>query len=211
MLRRTLQGEVDVVQFGVLVRNQDMLCADDILTSLSHSQRFGQHLEGRRKHLKPCPWGVPENRTHESNRNLPALFLHVNPTFKNVLKGTNSYLKILAKKYFLLNAFSSKRWWTQRNKADLEIWKHLHFIDLRSWISSVQFSQSVVSDSLWPYESQSTRPPCPSPTPGVYSNSCPSSCWYHPAISSSEQLDLSAAIRFIIRVWYLNYVSKLRK
>ena len=48
-----------------------------------------------------------------------------------------------------------------------------------------QFSHSVVSDSLWPQESRHTRPPCPSPTPGVYSNSCPSSQRCHPAISSS--------------------------
>ena len=52
-------------------------------------------------------------------------------------------------------------------------------------LSSVQFSRSVVSDSLWPHESQHARSPYPSPTPGVYSNSCPSSRWYHPAISSS--------------------------
>ena len=51
--------------------------------------------------------------------------------------------------------------------------------------SSVQFSRSVMSDSLRPHESQHARPPCPSPTPGVYSNSCPSSRWCHPAISSS--------------------------
>ena len=50
---------------------------------------------------------------------------------------------------------------------------------------SVQFSCSVMSDSLWPHEPQHARPPCPSPTPGVYSNSCPSSRWYHPTISSS--------------------------
>jgi len=50
---------------------------------------------------------------------------------------------------------------------------------------SVQFSYSVVSDSLQPHELQHTRPPCPSPTPGVHSNSCPSSRWCHPAISSS--------------------------
>ena len=50
---------------------------------------------------------------------------------------------------------------------------------------SVQFSCSVVSDSLWSHESQHTRPPCPSRIPGVYSNSCPSSRWCHPAISSS--------------------------
>ena len=51
--------------------------------------------------------------------------------------------------------------------------------------SSVQFSRSVVSDSFWSHESQHARPPYPSPTPGVYSNSCPSSQWCHPAISSS--------------------------
>ena len=51
--------------------------------------------------------------------------------------------------------------------------------------SSVQFSHSVVSDSLWPQEPQHARPPCPSPTPGVHPNSCPSSQWCHPTISSS--------------------------
>ena len=51
--------------------------------------------------------------------------------------------------------------------------------------SSVQFSHSVVSDSLRPHESQHARPPCASPTPRVHSNSCPSSRWCHPAISYS--------------------------
>ena len=50
--------------------------------------------------------------------------------------------------------------------------------------TSVQFSLSVVSDCLWPHELQHARPPCPSPTPGVDSDSCPSSQWCHPAISS---------------------------
>ena len=50
---------------------------------------------------------------------------------------------------------------------------------------SVQFSRSVVSNSLRPHESQHTKPPCPSPTPRVYSNSCPSSRWCHQASSSS--------------------------
>ena len=52
-------------------------------------------------------------------------------------------------------------------------------------ISSVQFSCSVMSNSLRPRESQHTRLPCPSQTPRVYSNTCPLSRWYHPAISSS--------------------------
>ena len=51
--------------------------------------------------------------------------------------------------------------------------------------SSVQFSHSVVPDSLWPHELQHTRPPCPSPTPRVHSDSRPSNQWCHPAISSS--------------------------
>ena len=50
--------------------------------------------------------------------------------------------------------------------------------------SSVQFSHSVMSDSWRPHELQHARPPYPSPTPRVYSNSCPSSRWCHPAISS---------------------------
>ena len=49
----------------------------------------------------------------------------------------------------------------------------------------VQFSLSVASDSLQPHGLQHTRPPCPSPTSGACSNSCPSSLWYHPTISSS--------------------------
>ena len=60
-----------------------------------------------------------------------------------------------------------------------------HGIEFFMTFSSVKFSRSVMSDSLWPQESKHTRPPCPSPTPGVYPNSCPSSPWCHPAISFS--------------------------
>ena len=51
--------------------------------------------------------------------------------------------------------------------------------------SSVHFSSSAMSDSLWPHGLQHARPPCLSPTPGVHSNSCPLSRWCHPIISSS--------------------------
>ena len=70
------------------------------------------------------------------------------------------------------NLFLSKRW---RN------------VEKVNWYcsGSVQFSHSVVADSLWPHGLEHTRPPCPSPTPGVYSNSCPSSQWCHPTISCS--------------------------
>ena len=62
----------------------------------------------------------------------------------------------------------------------------------RSPISSVQFSCSVVSDSLGPHGLQHTRLSCPSPTPGAYSNSCPSSRWCHPTISSSIESVMSS-------------------
>ena len=52
-------------------------------------------------------------------------------------------------------------------------------------ISTVQFNRSVMSNFLWPHGPQHTRPPCPTPIPGVYSNSCPLSRWCHPTISSS--------------------------
>ena len=55
----------------------------------------------------------------------------------------------------------------------------------KTLLHSVQFSRSVVSNSLWPHGLQHTRLPCPSPTPGAYSNSCPLSWWCHPTISSS--------------------------
>ena len=78
------------------------------------------------------------------------------------------------------------------SKPSLYIWKFSAHIllkpslkDFEHNLSSVQFSPSVVSNSLRPHESQHTRPPCPSPTPGVHSDSCPSSQWCHPAISSS--------------------------
>ena len=66
---------------------------------------------------------------------------------------------------------------------------HIKLVLLELWLVnihiSVQFSRSVVSDSLRPHESQHARPSCPSPTPRVHSDSRPSSQWCHPAISSS--------------------------
>ena len=66
----------------------------------------------------------------------------------------------------------------QLKDAILCFWRYLQF-------SSVQFSHSVMSDSLQTHGLQHARPPCPLPTPGIYSNSCPLSRWCHPTISSS--------------------------
>ena len=72
-------------------------------------------------------------------------------------------------------------------------------------LRSVQFSCSVVSDSLWPYESQHARPPCPSPTPGVHSDSRPSSRRCHPAVSSSVLAATSVVVTMIVDL--LNFSS----
>ena len=77
-----------------------------------------------------------------------------------------------------------------RYKRDRESFWHRHQkgterVPPCELFSSVQFSRLVVSDSLWPHELQHARPLCPSPTPGVHWNSCPSSRWCRPAISPS--------------------------
>ena len=74
---------------------------------------------------------------------------------------------------------------TLSTKIPNEDFKYLYAALNNINLSSVQFSCSVVSNSLRPHGPQHTRPPCPSPTPGVYPNSCPSSWWCHPTISSS--------------------------
>ena len=88
---------------------------------------------------------------------------------------------------FLTRSRTSKRWcnWSGMNKKESrrERGKEVTKLDLEG--HSVQFSHSVMSDSLQPHEPQHARLPYPSPTPVVYSNSCPLSRWYHPTISSS--------------------------
>ena len=71
-------------------------------------------------------------------------------------------------------------WWQRNELRQFEFTTFALFV-----FSSVQFSRSVVSDSLRPHQSQHARPPCPSPTPRVHPDSRPSSQWCHPAISSS--------------------------
>ena len=75
------------------------------------------------------------------------------------------------------NMLKSVRNFVVSNAVDLVI--------LKLSCVNYQFSHSVVSDSSWPHESQHAGPPCPSPTPWVHPNSCASSQWCHPAISSS--------------------------
>ena len=94
------------------------------------------------------------------------------------------YLNITGPKNFLWEN-KKEKWPSCFCKNNIcSLWRVLKWRKLWIKIVSVRFSRSVVSDSLQPHESQHARPPCP-PTPGVHSNSCPSSRWCHPAISSS--------------------------
>ena len=116
------------------------------------------------------------------------------------------YMKIICWRVHLLSLFCA---WTSRFILFLRKWKKLKlncsvissmfclpygnysfllFLFFEFIFQFSQFSPSVMSDSLQPHESQHARPPCPSPTPRVHSDSCPSSQWCHPAISSSVVL-----------------------
>ena len=92
-----------------------------------------------------------------------------------LLSIVNVYIFVFAFSLAILTTF----------KFFFSIYYWLMSIFFKIQFSSVQFSHSFVSDSLRPHGQQHTRPPCPSPTPGVYSNSCPLSQWCHPTISSS--------------------------
>ena len=97
----------------------------------------------------------------------------------------------------------------------LNIWKKMrknkhsysHFsLHVKMSIFSVQFSHSVMSDSLRLHEPQHSRPPCPSPTPGAYSNSCPLSWLGHPTISSSV-VPFSACLQSFPASGFFQWVS----
>ena len=87
----------------------------------------------------------------------------------NIRKGILEYGRSLSSRTF------------RKLQDQLEEQKIIH----RPSLEQVQFSYSAVTDSLWPHGLQHARPPDPSPTPGIHSNSCPLSQWCHPAISSS--------------------------
>ena len=88
------------------------------------------------------------------------------------------YLEILNKSLTKFNTHYDQN--IQENRT----WGTWEILNMVASVS-VQFSHSVVSDSLQPHGLQNARPPCPSPTPRVHSNSCPLSRWCHPTISSS--------------------------
>ena len=111
---------------------------------------------------------------------------------KGTREGRNKY-KCVYMYFWVQNKYSGypNLWVREASNTSLllavNIWLAFEMINFYfgHTFSSVQFRRSVVSDSLRPHESQHARPPCPSPTPGVYSNSCPSSQQCHPAISST--------------------------
>ena len=120
--------------------------------------------------------GVAKSRTQLSD------WTELNPC--DITDSSHFSARVQFEINFWLVILSWKVWELYLNtETVLEYWRQLvYLVDM---LSSVQFSHSIVSDSLRPHESQHTRPPCPSPTPGVHSDSHPWSQWCHPAISSS--------------------------
>ena len=84
-----------------------------------------------------------------------------------------------------MRCYGSQMPWVQRPHFKTSGLSRRKCVLLLFWWVLLLFSHSVVSDSLWPHGLQHVRPPCPSPSPRVYSNSCPLSRWCHPTISSS--------------------------
>ena len=119
--------------------------------------------------------------------------------------NTSGVLKTKSKTHFRMNLITSVKWGLWQCITCVLVKNSILLANVHKlrWISppvdpeiqicdsspgdsdAVQFSHSVVHNSLWPQRLQHTRPPCPSPTPGIHSNSCPLSQWCHPAISSS--------------------------
>ena len=112
---------------------------------------------------RPYPWFVSAIKLSPWLIHLPETFFPRKSTYLTS-SSSNLYSSVIS---------SIKKWQSEHNSLPCFTFP------------SVQFSRSVVSDSLWPHELQHARPPCRSPTPRVHSNSCPSSRWCHPAISSS--------------------------
>ena len=116
-------------------------------------------------------------------------------SLKTCCPSVSMHLSIPAQSCNLLREKLARKtvicWWVRGVEKWWRKWENIPFYNMSSlWIkhfqfSSVQFSRWVVSDSLRPHELPHARPPCPSPTPRVHSDSCPSSQWCHPANSSS--------------------------
>ena len=123
----------------------------------------------------------------------PLFFIIFKITFKNV--DTLYYLMRESFKFLLEEGigrfFSSSKvifptvYWLKHQGVAVVHPVHSKTVVIAPQFTSVQFSHSFMSDSLQPHGLQHARPPCPSPTPRACSNSCPSSQWHHPTISSS--------------------------
>ena len=147
--------------------------------------------------VKTCgkAWGKP---AHQSPPLGPSRFLHLNPVSCLPLRPTCSSALVLGtlsplglqSRNLGIPLATPSLWTRSYFMYPLSVsFLSSSFLKLKySWLiilCSVHFSRLVMSDSFRPHESQHPRPPCPSPTPGVHSNSRPSSRWCHPAISSS--------------------------
>ena len=136
----------------------------------------------------PAPWLQVLGLVNFHNHMIPCLiiYLSINHLSMYISIHTSMDLCIHLVVQLLSCVWLFANPWTAAHQASLSstlCWSVLNFTSIE--FNSVQFSHSVMSDSLQPHESQHTRPSCPSQTPRVHPNPCPSSRWCHPTISSS--------------------------
>ena len=137
----------------------------------------------------PPPGDLPNPAVEPTCPEAPALaggFFTTEPppphkTWQLLLSHLHSFTSIFLSLSLITKSCNWESKTTHKREMKTSLWKE----QTRPILSSVQFSCAVMSDSLQSHGLQHARPPCPSPTPGVYSNSCPLSQWCHPTISSS--------------------------
>ena len=121
----------------------------------------------------------------------------------------NKNLSICLLKFFSKSVFVSI-WWRHVTVLPLQDFYEAQMKIQFNSVISVQFSRSVVSESLRPHELQHTRPPCPSPTSRVYPNSCPLSWWCHLTISSSV-VPFSSCLQSFLTPGLFKWVKSLHQ
>ena len=142
---------------------------------------------GQRSLVGYSPWGCKESDTTEQ------LHFHFHSAY-----NFSAWLYLITGpsgiNYFIPGNIKTKIWWVTTL--------------MYTWVT-VQFSRSVMSNSLWPHEPQHARPPCPSPTTEVHPNPCPLSRWCHPTISSSA-IPFSPCPQSFIRIFSNESALRIR-
>ena len=163
-VKLTIKAKV-ISLFWALARGYSLSCRQRCHVGDAYSEWWGKELQTKELLRKAVPFALAENRWSKRQGGLLQLS---GPMTEDIAFSIHFVIKSPEVSHCFVS----------------QIWRS-PLADKLPIISLVPFSHSVVSDSLRPLELQQARPPCPSPTPRAYPNSCPLSQWCHPTISSS--------------------------